>query len=333
MFNRLRNKAHTFVMTRLNPVQEELASINRRIEQNHLQTIQFMHALAKNTVASADGQPSDDAGFAVNDVVIVPNYASLLKPSDVFLLSYPRSGNTWMRTIIGGILYPHDLFQSLRDLDDYIPDLNTRFPDHNRYSSPRVVKSHQPYHQREGLGNTQLYKRFIYIVRHPYKVITSFYDFERFRAPHLFTDLGAFVEQVVMGGYHFGNWEQHIISWMYGAKKAEQVWFLRYEDLQKQTIPMIMQLAQFLDHPIDVQQAEVIRQFSSQENMIEMDKKGSEVPGYEFVRRGEDRQTKTKETLSDAMKEMIYAYNKGQMDAWGYGKDGVVLDDYPNKGK
>ncbi|HRF99135.1 MAG TPA: hypothetical protein PLZ51_28180, partial [Aggregatilineales bacterium] len=62
-----------------------------------------------------------------------------------------------------------------------------------------------------------------------------------------------------------------------------------------------------------------------------MDKKGSEVPGYEFVRRGEDRQTK--ETLSDEMKAMIFAYNKEQMEAWGYLPDGKVTDDYAMKDK
>lgn len=327
LINRIRQKAHDFVMARLNPIQTELAIIQQTLQKNQLQTLQYIQSLAQNV------QSVDPLLLPASEMIVVPNYAALLKPSDVFLVSYPRSGNTWMRTIIAGILYPHDLFQSLRDLDDYIPDLNTRFAIHDRYSSPRVIKTHQPYHQREGWTNEQLYHRFIYILRHPYKVITSFYDFERFRAPQRFTTLANFVEQVVMGGYHFGNWQQHIVSWIYGATRAERAWFLRYEDLQKHTIPTIMRLAQFLDHPIDEQQAQGIRQFSSQENMIEMDKKGSEVPGYEFVRRGEERQIQTKETLTDDMKAMIYAYNQAQMDAWGYGADGSVAEDYPNKGK
>lgn len=332
----IREKAHNFVMARLAVLQSELQKTQTQNQINHLQTMQAIEVIAKHLNPHLVAQlPSVDSqiGGMTGDITVSPNYAKRLTADDIFLLSFPRSGNTWMRAIIGGILYPHELFQSLRDLDDYIPDLNTRFPSHGSYSSPRVVKSHQPYHQREGWQNEALYGKFIYILRHPYKVMTSYYDFERFRSPHLFTTMGDFVEQVVMGGYHFGNWEQHVISWLYGAKRAQATFFLRYEDLQKQTIPTIIRIAEFLGKPINEAQAETIRQFSSQESMIEMDKKGSEVPGYEFVRRGDDRETKTKETLSDDMKAMIYAYNKGQMDAWGYGADGSVASEYPSKGK
>ncbi len=313
-----------------------LANVQTQSQIQHIQTMQALKVIASHLDPRLIGQlPSGEGQFIelTDEVSLIPNYANRLSVDDVFLLSFPRSGNTWMRTIIGGILYPHHLFQSLQDLDDYIPDLNTRFPNHNHFSSPRVIKSHQPYHQREGWQNPNLYGKFIYILRHPYKAITSYYDFERFRAPYLFTTLGDFVEQVVMGGYHFGNWQQHVISWLYGAKRAQSTLFLRYEDLQKQTIPTIIQIGGFLGKPLNEAQAEIIRQFASQENMIEMDKKGSEVPGYELVRRGDERQTKTKESLTDDMKAMIYAYNKEQMDAWGYGADGSVNFDYPNKGK
>lgn len=313
-----------------------LSVLQTQNQINHVQTMQAIQAIANHLdllVATQLPTVDSETVGATDDIRLSPNYAKRLSVDDVFLLSFPRSGNTWMRTIVGGILYPHELFQSLRDLDDYIPDLNTRFPSHDNYSKPRVVKSHQPYHQREGWQNPNLYGKFIYILRHPYKVITSYYDFERFRSPHLFTTLGDFVEQVMMGGYHFGNWEQHVISWLYGARRAQSTLFLRYEDLQKQTIPTIIQIAGFLGKPIDEAQAEAIRQFSSQENMIEMDKKGSEVPGYEFVRRGSERETQTKETLTDDMKAMIYAYNQGQMDAWGYNADGSIAQDYLSKGK
>lgn len=335
LINSIRQKAHNFILARLVPLQTEMKKAQTLNQVNHLQTMQVLQAIAQHLspdLVKELPQLASVGGVISGDIEVIPNYAKRLREDDVFLLSFPRSGNTWMRAICAGILYPHTTIQSLTDLDDYIPDLNTRFPDHEHYSSPRVVKSHHPYHQREGWQNEKLYGKFIYILRHPYKVMTSYYDFERFRAPHLFTTMSDFVEQVVMGGYHFGNWEQHIISWQYAAKKSESL-FLRYEDLQKNTLPNIIRIAQFLGKSVDEAQAETIRQFSSQESMIEMDKKGSEVPGYEFVRRGEERQTKTKESLTDDMKAMIYAYNKAQMDAWGYLPDGSVAGDYAMKHK
>lgn len=39
-----------------------------------------------------------------------------LNPSDVFLVSYPRSGNTWARAIIANILYPNESLDALNVL-------------------------------------------------------------------------------------------------------------------------------------------------------------------------------------------------------------------------
>jgi len=332
----IRKKAHEFILARLIPLQKEVQTAQTVAQINHQQTMQVLQAIAKHLnpeLLNELPQLTTASHIATGDVVISPNYAKVLTPDDVFLASFPRSGNTWTQVMIAGIVYPPNTVNSLGDLADYIPDPNQRFTIHNRYSTPRVVKTHQPYHQREGSLNEALYGKFIYVMRHPYKVMNSYYDFERFRAPHLFTTMGAFVEQVVMGGYHFGNWGEHVLSWEYAAKKATSL-FLRYEDMTKDAIGTIKTIANFLGHPVDDAKAADIKHYSSQENMIEMDKRGAEiVPGYAFVRRGEDRQTVTKETLTDDMKAMIVAYNQKQMDAWGYLADGSVADDYAMKGK
>ncbi|HRF96062.1 MAG TPA: hypothetical protein PLZ51_12745, partial [Aggregatilineales bacterium] len=165
--NTLRKKMYNFISTRLRPIEAEIQKTQTLTQINHHQTMLALQTIAQqinpDLILDLPQSPTV-SGLISADITIIPNYAKRLREDDVFLLSYPRSGNTWTRAICVGILYPPNTVHSLKDLDDYIPDLNTRFPDHDHYSSPRVIKSHQPYHQREGLQNDKLYGKFIYIL-------------------------------------------------------------------------------------------------------------------------------------------------------------------------
>src|SRR5881227_2930975 len=78
-------------------------------------------------------------------------------PDDVFLVSYPRSGNTWIRFLIGNLIYPNDPV-TFANLEQRIPSIYT-YPNHVLRRLPRVLKSHEVFDPR--------YPRVIYIVRDP----------------------------------------------------------------------------------------------------------------------------------------------------------------------
>lgn len=255
--------------------------------------------------------------------------SALLKADDVFLVSYPRSGNTWLRAIIAYLLYPAENIQTLKDLDDYVPDIYVEIPQHTHYSIPRVIKTHEPFWTRHERETHTLYRQYIYVLRHPYKVLESYYHFEAARTPQTVGNLQTFVDAVLHNAYYYGSWADHIISWQYAQRQAHKTLFVRYEDLAKHPIATIQRTAQFLGHPVDEERATQVKQFSSQENMRELDKRGQIIPGFEMVRAGEQRQMDEK--LTDAMKDQIYARYQQVMTDWGYLSDGQVLDDYPLK--
>src|SRR6202162_6740160 len=65
---------------------------------------------------------------------------------DVFVTSYPRSGNTWTRFLIGNLIYQDDPI-TFRNIESRIPEIYFN-PDHvmRRLPRPRILKSHDSFH-------------------------------------------------------------------------------------------------------------------------------------------------------------------------------------------
>src|SRR5450755_2504536 len=100
-----------------------------------------------------------------------PGHNLAIFPDDVFLVSYPRSGNTWTRFLIANLLYP-DQRVTFANIERLIPDaeaLSSRYK--KGIPSPRVIKSHQYFDHRYG--------KVLYIARDPRDMLLSYYHFSR----------------------------------------------------------------------------------------------------------------------------------------------------------
>src|SRR5437868_14217489 len=88
-------------------------------------------------------------------------------PDDIFLVSYPRSGNTWTRFLIGNLIH-QDEPVTFANIESRIPEIYFN-PDHRmrRLPRPRILKSHECFQPH--------YRQIIYIVRDPRDVAVSFY--------------------------------------------------------------------------------------------------------------------------------------------------------------
>jgi hypothetical protein len=91
-------------------------------------------------------------------------------PDDTFIVSYPKSGNTWTRFLVASLIHCDEPMTFLR-ADRVIPTIDSQS---RRYfkglARPRVIKSHFPF--------DQTYKRVIYIVRDPKDVAVSQYHYQ-----------------------------------------------------------------------------------------------------------------------------------------------------------
>ena len=166
----------------------------------------------------------------------------LVFDNDVFLVSYPRSGNTWARFLIGNVMNP-DHPVTFANLEFRVPSIYT-FPNRVLRHLPRILKSHDVYDPR--------YPRVIYIVRDPRDVAVSFYHSNL--KVRRFSDevtLDEFVDRFVAAKIWpsvdiYGTWENHVLSWVRMRGDSEGFCFLRYEDMLRDPVAELKKMAPVL---------------------------------------------------------------------------------------
>jgi hypothetical protein len=152
---------------------------------------------------------------------------------DLFIVSYPRSGNTWTRFLIGNLLYENEPVTFL-NIEKYIPAIYL-WPDRvmRRLPRPRVLKSHECFDPR--------YKRVIYIVRDPRDVAVSYYHYaiKRNVIPDGYP-ITEFIHRFMDGEFDLAwnwaaSWGDHVLSWMSLRQGRQNFLLLRYEDMLQDT--------------------------------------------------------------------------------------------------
>jgi hypothetical protein len=146
----------------------------------------------------------------------------------VIVVSYPRSGNTWIRFLLANALRPEQQ-ATFVTIGDVVPDIYDE-PDAALLAvpPPRILKSHEPFDAR--------YRRVVYLVRHPADVAQSYYHYlTKMRVLDPGYDRARFVAQFIAGSFDdFGPWGDHVLGWLDGRAGSAEFLFLRYEDLLEQ---------------------------------------------------------------------------------------------------
>ena len=188
-------------------------------------------------------------------------------PDDVFLISYPKSGNTWTRFLIANLLYP-DKNPNFANINELVPDpeaLSKR--NLNRLPRPRILKSHQYFNPS--------YRKIICIVRDPRDVVLSEYHFDIKRRAiaenhPLHSYVAGFVQGVV--NHPYGNWGENVASWLYTRGSDPEFLLVRYEDLQSHGLREMGRIAAFLDVPADTNRISFAIEQSSADRMRQLEK-------------------------------------------------------------
>lgn len=182
---------------------------------------------------------------------LLASFGNLQSPSnirkdDVFVVSYPRSGNTWLRMIITHIV-SGGRPMGLADMDACVPDIykssSTRLEE---IQSPRILKSHS--------AATTAYPSVIYCLRDPRAVCVSYYNYQiRIGAIERTESIGLFVDRFLSSKlFPFATWEAHVLGWCESHAPQDSRWlFIRYEDIALFPGDIIRKIADFLKTPLD----------------------------------------------------------------------------------
>ena len=189
-------------------------------------------------------------------------------PDDTFVVSYPRSGNTWTRFLIANLVYPEKNV-GFTNIEKLIPDTSSQS---NRALKatprPRIIKTHEYFDHR--------YRKVIYIVRDPRDVALSYYDFQRkYRQIEDGYPLEQYVDDFVEGrliSIDWGTWAENVASWMYTRGKRKEFLLLRYEDMMKDTMHELTRIANFLGIAPETQRLQQAIERSSADRMRELEK-------------------------------------------------------------
>jgi len=191
---------------------------------------------------------------------------------DVFLVSYPRSGNTWTRFLIGNLVSRDPI--TFQNIERHIPEIYFN-PDRvlRRLTRPRILKSHECFQPR--------YKRVIYILRDPRDVAVSNYH-HNLKAGNIpdHYPLDEFVPRFLKAEFDkpFGSWADHVASWIYLREQDPGFLLLRYEEMKKDAAGELLRVARFLAQcsfrPVEFEPARLARaiELSSPDRMRELEK-------------------------------------------------------------
>lgn len=166
-------------------------------------------------------------------------------PDDIFLASYPRSGNTWVSFLLNkyvSCVYPH-LWSPSQSIVGEIykssPEILAQQP------RPRIIKIHSPYEAK--------LSRVIYLVRDARDVAVSYYYFYlKFRDVESIS-FKDYLEKFNLGKIdNYGIWNYHVSSWLDNRENSDQFLIIRYEDLKANTCETFSKIVNFIWDEVDV---------------------------------------------------------------------------------
>jgi len=244
-----------------------------------------------------------------------------LRADDLFLVSYPRSGNTWVRFLFANLMRKPDAGKvDFHTLINYVPELGLNDHIIVRMKGPRVIKSHANF--REEFSNV------IYIIRDARDAYVSYYHYLKHQLPQdmTFAEFLANLRNCVPL-----LWSEHVYSWLLAprqnswllAARQHRLLVVRYEDLVRDCARELRRMVEFANMTATEQAvADAVRLSSFKEVQHLERERGrpyqAEAPS-QFVRRGQPGNWRA--YFGELERKVFPARDKEMLVRLGYARD------------
>ena len=166
------------------------------------------------------------------------------KPNDVFIVTYPKCGTTWMQSIVTHIFRKGRELENPREwckVSPYIDMIGNQGI--NLMSRPGAFKSHLSYYMIPYSPKA----KYINVYRNPKDCCVSFYYHTKHNVGYCFSEgtFDDFFELFMAGEVMYNDYFDHLMSW-YPHRKDNNVFFTTYEDMKKDTKDVVLKVAKFL---------------------------------------------------------------------------------------
>lgn len=175
-------------------------------------------------------------------------FKSFVRPSDIFLVGHPKSGNTLMAYMFAIVVF-RDFVRNinLANIDNYVPGIH--FEDlaivkHGMMAGPRVFRNEVPLFP-------QWYPRAIYLVRDPRAVLVSYYHMYRTIFNDTKTTIAEFVDEYLRNGNiqryepQITRWDRQVSIWLKRAERDSRIMIVPYEKMVKNKPEVLEHVLEF----------------------------------------------------------------------------------------
>lgn len=233
------------------------------------------------------------------------------RQEDVFLVGYPKSGNTLMQHVLAHLIYKLPVSTPKNLINVAVTEYYNN-PYYFRLDKEHYFKSHElpkPHFQK-----------VIYIMRDGRDAVWSYYHMlnNQNRKPSL-------KKMFESGGDSpFGTWNNHIVSWHKNPYNAS-ILFIKFEDLLLDKTKEIRRIIEFLgiertedevNMVVDATSFNAMKELESSFAWSEAKKQNNWKPNTSFVRSGKKNSSKTKE-IPD---EFVKSFEKKSSEAFNITK-------------
>lgn len=206
-----------------------------------------------------------------------------VRPDDIWIITFPKSGTTWMQNIVQYLTNKMDFSSPLLTPKDIYLEYDMLLPNFDRASgqenqiksalkmledqpSPRIIKSHLPVH----LLPKQIWSvhpKIIYVARNPKDVAVSMFHFRK--SCKVFSGTIDEFGEIFMNDFVISApIHRHVLDF-WRLRHLDFVLFLTYEELSADRFECIKGISKFLGHSYDENQLRKLAEFVSFDSMKE----------------------------------------------------------------